>query len=176
MASETPSSRSEQFVEVKFAGMEAVEIYRHQIAQAAQLRTQSEAIDALAGRLAETAKALGEVAGKVQTLAASQEIVAGEQKAQAGTQQAMLTRVEATLASVQRQIEALGEKQTRTPPISQEAGLNTSAASASGEPKPEVPSETPNGATRGWGRGLGAFMIAAVMAALAGLTYLSRNG
>ncbi|MEZ0305062.1 MAG: hypothetical protein ACAH24_23810 [Hyphomicrobiaceae bacterium] len=175
MASETPSSRSEQSVEVKFVGMEAVEIYRHQIAQAAQLRTQSEAIEALAGRLAETAKALGEVAGKVQTLAAAQEIIAGEQKAQAGTQQAILTRVEATLASVQRQLGALGEQQTRTPPISQGAGLNTSISSASGEPKPDVPSEAPNGATRGWGRGLGAFMIA-VMAALAGLTYLSRTG
>lgn len=176
MASETPSNRSEQSIEVKFAGMEAVEIYRHQIAQAVQLRSQSEAIEALAGRLAEIAKALGEVVGKVQTLAANQEVIAGEQKAQAGTQQAMLTRVEATLAGVQRQLEALGEQRTRTPPISQDAGRNPSTASASGEPRPDVPSEAPNGATRGWGRGLGAFMIAAVMAALAGLTYLSRNG
>ncbi len=164
--SEVSSGRGDPVVEVKYTGPEAVEIYRQQIAQAAQLKTQAEAIEALTARVTETANAVRLLADDVRAMGRSYESILAAQKSADDAQAAVLARIEATLSAIQatqarveRQLQEVVERQVRASADVQADDLGRTAGVGGTDKGPEVPQGAPNGHARSWGRALPVILL-----------------
>jgi hypothetical protein len=169
---EVSSGRSDPLVEVKYTGFEAVEIYRQQIAQATQFKSQAEAIEGLTARVEATAKAVREVADNLRAVGGSHESILAAQKSAVEAQEAVLARIEATLsgmqatlARVERQLQEVIERQVRASADTDAGNLEGVAGVGGTATGPEARPGAPNGYARFGGRGFSVILLAVLVGA-----------
>jgi hypothetical protein len=169
---EVSSGRSEPLVEVKYTGFEAVEIYRQQIAQATQLKSQGEAIEVLTERVQATANAVREVAENLRAVGGSHESILSAQKSAVEAQEAVFARIEATLsgmqatlARVERQLQEVVERQARAAADTDAGDLERAARVGGTATGPEARPGAPNGYAPFGGRGFSVILLTALVGA-----------